>query len=85
MFPFAGPKSLWPADDYLKTARALEKKHGAKLTITEDPQLAVEGADFIHTDVWVSMGEPRMCSVRAYLARFRSRARSSRYLNSRRV
>ena len=27
-------------------------------TLTEDPQEAVKGVDFIHTDVWVSMGEP---------------------------
>jgi ornithine carbamoyltransferase len=54
-----GPKSLWPADDYVKTARELEKKYGAKLTITEDPGLAVEGADFVHTDVRVSMGEAK--------------------------
>jgi ornithine carbamoyltransferase len=56
-----GPKALWPADDYVKTARGLEKKYGAKLTITEDPGLAVEGADFVHTDVWVSMGEAKEC------------------------
>ena len=54
-----GPKSLWPADDYVKTARDLEKKYGAKLTITDDPGLAVEGVDFVHTDVWVSMGEAK--------------------------
>ena len=28
------------------------------MTVTEDPHEAVKGADFIHTDVWVSMGEP---------------------------
>ena len=54
-----GPKALWPADDYVKIARGLEKKYGAKLTITEDPGLAVEGVDFVHTDVWVSMGEAK--------------------------
>jgi ornithine carbamoyltransferase len=54
-----GPKSLWPAKDYLKTARDLEKKYGGKLTITDDPKKAVAGADFIHTDVWVSMGEAK--------------------------
>jgi ornithine carbamoyltransferase len=55
----AGPKSLWPADEYQKIARGLEAKYGAKLTITDDPLAAVKGVDFVHTDVWVSMGEPK--------------------------
>ena len=54
-----GPKSLWPADEYQKIARDLEARYGAKLTITDDPRVAVKGVDFIHTDVWVSMGEPK--------------------------
>jgi len=54
-----GPKKLWPADEYVKIARELEKRYGAKLTITDDPKRAVDGVDFIHTDVWVSMGEPK--------------------------
>lgn len=54
-----GPRSLWPADEYLKTARDLEVRYGGKLTVTEDPKEAVAGADFIHTDVWVSMGEAK--------------------------
>jgi ornithine carbamoyltransferase len=54
-----GPKSLWPAEDYLKIARGLEKRYGGKLTVTDDPKAAVKGVDFIHTDVWVSMGEPK--------------------------
>jgi ornithine carbamoyltransferase len=54
-----GPKSLWPSDDYVRIARELEAKHGAKLTITDDPKQAVAGVDFVHTDVWVSMGEPK--------------------------
>jgi ornithine carbamoyltransferase len=54
-----GPKSLWPSDEYQKIARGLEASNGAKLTITDDPKAAVKGADFIHTDVWVSMGEPK--------------------------
>ena len=37
---------------------ALEERSGARLTIFHDPAEAVKGADFIHTDVWVSMGEP---------------------------
>jgi ornithine carbamoyltransferase len=54
-----GPKSLWPADEYTKTAKDLATKSGAKLLITEDPRAAVRDVDFIHTDVWVSMGEPK--------------------------
>ena len=50
------PKSLWPSDDYLQPARA--DQYGARLTLTEDPVEAVEGCDFVNTDVWVSMGEP---------------------------
>jgi ornithine carbamoyltransferase len=52
-----GPRSLWPADEYVKTARDLEARYGGSLTITDDLPAAVKGVDFIHTDVWVSMGE----------------------------
>jgi ornithine carbamoyltransferase len=54
-----GPKKLWPSDEFVSIARDLEKKYGAKLTITDDTKQAVKGVDFIHTDVWVSMGEPK--------------------------
>ena len=55
----AGPKELWPSDEFTSIARDLEQRYGAKLTITEDPEAAVKDVDFIHTDVWVSMGEPK--------------------------
>ena len=54
-----GPKSLWPSDEYQKIARELQAKNGGKLTIIDDPTIAVKGVDFIHTDVWVSMGEAK--------------------------
>jgi ornithine carbamoyltransferase len=54
-----GPKQLWPSDNYIQVARGLGDKYGAKLTITDDVKAAVAGVDFIHTDVWVSMGEPK--------------------------
>jgi ornithine carbamoyltransferase len=54
-----GPKSLWPSEEYQKIAQELAAKYGARLTITDDPKAAVKGVDFIHTDVWVSMGEPK--------------------------
>jgi ornithine carbamoyltransferase len=54
-----GPKSLWPSDEYRKVADDLAGKSGAKVLITDDKLAAVKGVDFIHTDVWVSMGEPK--------------------------
>jgi len=54
-----GPQSLWPSDDYVTIAKQLQTQSGARLTITDDPHEAVRGVDFIHTDVWVSMGEPK--------------------------
>ena len=38
--------------------RAFAEQSGARITVTADPREAVDGVDFIHTDVWVSMGEP---------------------------
>jgi len=55
----AGPKELHPPADVVKIARGNAKRTGAKITLTEDPDEAVRGVDFIHTDVWVSMGEPK--------------------------
>jgi len=54
-----GPKTLWPTDTYMKTARELAQRYGARLTVTDDVNAAVDGVDFVHTDVWVSMGEPK--------------------------
>jgi len=54
-----GPKSLWPSEEYIEIARKLKCQSGARLTITDDPRKAVDGVDFVHTDVWVSMGEPK--------------------------
>ena len=52
-----GPRSLWPSDGYVETARELASQYGGTLTITDEPDAAVSGVDFVHTDVWVSMGE----------------------------
>ena len=54
-----GPESLWPSAEYQKIARGLAAQYGARLLITDDRYVAVDGVDFIHTDVWVSMGEPK--------------------------
>jgi ornithine carbamoyltransferase len=54
----AAPKALWPRDEVQELARARAAESGAQITLTDDPASAVAGVDFIHTDVWVSMGEP---------------------------
>ena len=53
-----GPKHLWPDKELINTARELAILTGADIKCTEDPAEGVRGADFIMTDVWVSMGEP---------------------------
>jgi ornithine carbamoyltransferase len=53
------PKDLWPADDLVKTCRAIAEETGARLTLTEDVDEGVAGTDYLYTDVWVSMGEPK--------------------------
>ena len=52
------PKHLWPSENLIAKAHELAAASGARVLLTDDPQAAVQGADFIHTDVWVSMGEP---------------------------
>lgn len=54
---FAAPKALWPSEAVQTIARELADKSGARLTLTESMDEALPGADFVHTDVWVSMGE----------------------------
>ncbi|MDH6453505.1 MULTISPECIES: ornithine carbamoyltransferase [unclassified Streptomyces] len=53
------PKTYWPAQDVVERARALAVDSGARITLTESPAEGVLGADFVATDVWVSMGEPK--------------------------
>src|SRR4051794_19687797 len=52
------PKNLWPADDFVATCKGWAAESGARILLTEDVAEGVRGADFVHTDVWVSMGEP---------------------------
>ena len=52
------PQQLWPSDEHVAVCREFAAESGARITITDDPLEAVTGVDFIHTDVWVSMGEP---------------------------
>jgi ornithine carbamoyltransferase len=53
------PRSLWPKDDLIATCRGIAEETGARLTLTEDVGEGVDRADFLYTDVWVSMGEDK--------------------------
>lgn len=52
------PKELWPSEEVQKLAHDHAEESGARIMLTEDPDEALPGADFVETDVWVSMGEP---------------------------
>ena len=52
------PKALWPNEELVAICRDIATQTGATLTLTDDVTAAVKNVDFIHTDVWVSMGEP---------------------------
>ena len=53
------PRSLWPAEELVATCREIAAETGARLLLTEDVDEGVKGVDFLHTDVWVSMGEAK--------------------------
>lgn len=52
------PKDLQPSADLQEMCRGFAEESGARVTVTDDPLAAVDGVDFIYTDIWVSMGEP---------------------------
>jgi len=54
-----GPRACWPDTVVEAEARTIAESTGARLFITEDVAEATLGADFLYTDVWVSMGEPK--------------------------
>jgi ornithine carbamoyltransferase len=54
----AAPKDLWPSPEVQAIASNLAATSGARVHIGDDVADCVEGADFVYTDVWVSMGEP---------------------------
>ena len=53
-----GPKALLPEDKLVKMCEGFAKESGARITVTDDIDKALKDVDFVHTDVWVSMGEP---------------------------
>jgi len=53
----ATPKGFEPDSNIVKLAEEDAKATGARVSVAEDPEEAVKGADVIYTDVWASMGE----------------------------
>ncbi len=70
-FSCATPQGYEPQQDIVQQAMSLARDSGAQIEILNDPAEAVQDADFIYTDVWVSMGqeseaEQRMRAFRSY-------------------
>jgi len=57
-FRIAAPKIYQPSAELVAKCKDIASETGAKITITDNVELAVKDADFLYTDVWVSMGEP---------------------------
>lgn len=53
------PSSQQNTPDVVTRAREIAAQTGARITITDDVTAGVQGADFLYTDVWVSLGEPK--------------------------
>ena len=62
-FVALAPKSLWPSEDLVEAMKKVAKETGAVLEFSEDIA-AVDGADVLYTDVWVSMGEEHLFEER---------------------
>ncbi|WP_058235253.1 ornithine carbamoyltransferase [Devriesea agamarum] len=54
-----GPRSLWNDQHWIDEAQRIAERTGGRITHTEDEIEGVRGCDFLYTDVWVSMGEPK--------------------------
>ncbi|BES65226.1 ornithine carbamoyltransferase [Gottschalkiaceae bacterium SANA] len=58
-FRICAPSDLFPEETLVATCREIAKETGASITLSDDLKVAVEGADVVYTDVWVSMGESK--------------------------
>jgi len=56
---FATPKNHGPSKAVMNEALELAEKTGGQIKAWQDPVKAVQGADAVYTDVWVSMGQEK--------------------------
>jgi ornithine carbamoyltransferase len=54
-----GPEALLPSPEVRELAERLAASSGARLMVTRDVHEAIKDVDFVYTDVWLSMGEPK--------------------------
>lgn len=57
-FRAVAPKQYQPSAELVNQSKEIAASTGSRITITDDLESGVKGADFLYTDVWVSMGEP---------------------------
>ena len=57
-FVACAPEKYFPDAALIAECQAIALETGATLSFITDPAKAVQGADVVYTDVWVSMGEP---------------------------
>ena len=53
------PKELFNSPEVVAAAEELAAKSGGKVLVTDNIEEGVKGADFIYTDIWLSMGESK--------------------------
>ena len=58
-FRSVAPEGMQPNEELVSKAQAIAHETGAKIMITDDLDSGVKDCDFLYTDVWVSMGEPK--------------------------
>lgn len=53
------PKAFWPESALVEQCQAIARQTGARIMLTDNVEEGVAGVNFLYTDVWVSMGEPK--------------------------
>lgn len=61
------PKELLPSPALVAKATEIAARHGSTIAVEHNPAIAVQGANALYTDVWVSMGEEDKTAERLHL------------------